>query len=231
MATTKKGFTLIELLVVIAIIAILAAILFPVFAKAREKARQTSCTSNLKQLGLGFIQYVQDYDEKYPQTGNTWPTTIYSYEKSTGVYKCPDDSTQGTPGTNSAVSYFANNQVLGNSDALESAPASTVLAFDADTGVTATQQTPATGCSTTCEDYGQETYNSANTLGQSNTNPTIHDPEISFLACDGHVKLLRPEKVSPGQTNGSQTGTAVFNSTAAGTSGLAGIYTLTFSPT
>jgi len=62
----RRGFTLIELLVVIAIIAILAAILFPVFAKAREKARTTSCLNNLKQLNLGFIQYVQDYDEKYP---------------------------------------------------------------------------------------------------------------------------------------------------------------------
>jgi prepilin-type N-terminal cleavage/methylation domain-containing protein/prepilin-type processing-associated H-X9-DG protein len=63
---TRRGFTLIELLVVIAIIAILAAILFPVFAKAREKARQTSCLSNMKQLGLGMMQYAQDYDERFP---------------------------------------------------------------------------------------------------------------------------------------------------------------------
>jgi len=62
----RRGFTLIELLVVIAIIAILAAILFPVFARAREKARQTTCTSNLKQLALGMLMYVQDYDEKFP---------------------------------------------------------------------------------------------------------------------------------------------------------------------
>ena len=62
----RSGFTLIELLVVIAIIAILAAILFPVFAQAREKARQISCVSNEKQLALGIIQYVQDYDETYP---------------------------------------------------------------------------------------------------------------------------------------------------------------------
>src|SRR5690606_14073104 len=63
----KRGFTLIELLVVIAIIAILAAILFPVFARARENARRTSCLSNLKQIGLGVMQYVQDYDEMYPR--------------------------------------------------------------------------------------------------------------------------------------------------------------------
>ena len=68
----RRGFTLIELLVVIAIIAILAAILFPVFAKAREKARQSSCQSNLKQLGLAFAQYHQDYDETMP--GLYWNT-------------------------------------------------------------------------------------------------------------------------------------------------------------
>ncbi|MDR3710712.1 MAG: DUF1559 domain-containing protein, partial [Capsulimonadaceae bacterium] len=87
---THEGFTLIELLVVIAIIAILAAILFPVFAKAREKARQASCQSNMKQLGIGFVQYVQDYDERFPSTAY-WGSQIYPYEKSTGVFKCPDD--------------------------------------------------------------------------------------------------------------------------------------------
>ena len=64
----KRAFTLIELLVVIAIIAILAAILFPVFAQAREKARATSCLSNLKQLGLAYTQYIQDSDELWPHT-------------------------------------------------------------------------------------------------------------------------------------------------------------------
>lgn len=92
----SSGFTLIELLVVIAIIAILAAILFPVFAKAREKARQIQCLSNLKQLGLGILQYSQDNDEFYPQTnvpGNhdNWAQEIYPYVKSVDVYRCPDN--------------------------------------------------------------------------------------------------------------------------------------------
>jgi prepilin-type N-terminal cleavage/methylation domain-containing protein len=109
----KNGFTLIELLVVIAIIAILAAILFPVFAQAREKARQTSCLSNLKQIGLAFKMYVQDYDEKYPENGqiaccsngqqnsdgvdfgyNGWiSNALRPYTKNQAIYICP--SVQG----------------------------------------------------------------------------------------------------------------------------------------
>ncbi len=117
----QSGFTLIELLVVIAIIAILAAILFPVFAKAREKARQTTCLSNEKQLGLGFLQYTQDYDEKFPFGANPdpfagyatgWAGQIYSYVKSAGVYKCPDDSTAAN-GSQVPVSY-AYNWNIGN---------------------------------------------------------------------------------------------------------------------
>lgn len=114
-----KAFTLIELLVVIAIIAILAAILFPVFATAREKARQTSCASNEKQLGLAFVQYVQDYDEMWPQgvnldgnwmfTGLGWANQLYPYVKSKGVYMCPDDST-----TAPASSYAYNANISRN---------------------------------------------------------------------------------------------------------------------
>ncbi len=100
----RRGFTLIELLVVIAIIAILAAILFPVFARAREKARQASCSSNVKQLMLGIVMYAQDYDEKFP-THNwgegqppakanacTWWGGAYPYVKNVQIYACPSST-------------------------------------------------------------------------------------------------------------------------------------------
>jgi prepilin-type N-terminal cleavage/methylation domain-containing protein/prepilin-type processing-associated H-X9-DG protein len=97
---SRNGFTLIELLVVIAIIAILAAILFPVFAQAREKARGISCLSNVKQSGLALAMYVQDYDETTPKLGHNteWWTQIYPYVKNVDVFFCPD-RTDGGPTT------------------------------------------------------------------------------------------------------------------------------------
>ncbi|MES2461424.1 MAG: DUF1559 domain-containing protein, partial [Armatimonadota bacterium] len=81
----RSGFTLIELLVVIAIIAILAAILFPVFAKAREKARQSSCASNMKQVGLALVGYTQDYDEKFPPAFSVSAVNGVNYLANWGV--------------------------------------------------------------------------------------------------------------------------------------------------
>lgn len=95
----RRGFTLIELLVVIAIIAILAAILFPVFAQAREAARKASCQSNMKQLGTAFGMYIQDNDGLYPAVRNgagviklDWRQSIYPYVKNVAVYRCPSNS-------------------------------------------------------------------------------------------------------------------------------------------
>jgi prepilin-type N-terminal cleavage/methylation domain-containing protein/prepilin-type processing-associated H-X9-DG protein len=122
----RRGFTLIELLVVIAIIAILAAILFPVFAQARAKARQASCTSNVKQLTLGFMMYVQDYDETFPfwnwgdsygsgsKTPNHfesfWVNAIYPYVKNGGVYACPSSNDRSTLYQNLAWAWLQQSQ-------------------------------------------------------------------------------------------------------------------------
>ncbi|HCU35632.1 MAG TPA: hypothetical protein DGT21_09295 [Armatimonadetes bacterium] len=113
----RRGFTLIELLVVIAIIAILAAILFPVFARAREKARQSTCLSNVKQLCIGVQMYIQDYDEVLPKSYNwpymagvtldygVWYVVIQPYVKNAQVYRCPSlvQNMSGSTSTCNAV--------------------------------------------------------------------------------------------------------------------------------
>ena len=123
----RSGFTLIELLVVIAIIAILAAILFPVFARARENARRASCQSNLKQIGLGVLQYIQDYDEKMPHTVfdgaspnnkfvtdyTVWADVIQPYVKSTQLFVCPSNSSINSP-TPSAQSNATVHMAYGS---------------------------------------------------------------------------------------------------------------------
>jgi len=152
--SNKRGFTLIELLVVIAIISILAAILFPVFARARESARRASCMSNLKQIALGVMMYKQDYDETFPlikvnsaenATPNNpygWADSLQSYIKSLQVFRCPSDSSKhvfddsgvfaGQPNPSNwadggYTSYFMNDYAGGASDSAFSFPAQTIL--------------------------------------------------------------------------------------------------------
>ena len=114
----RRGFTLIELLVVIAIIAILAAILFPVFAQARESARKTQCTSNAKQIGTAIQMYTQDYDEILPHGGhggpapNRWHTIVEPYTKNRGIFKCPSAPPQWNTTTRPG-GYGCNVNLMG----------------------------------------------------------------------------------------------------------------------
>ena len=191
----RKGFTLIELLVVIAIIAILAAILFPVFARARENARRSSCQSNLKQLGLGFIQYTQDYDEKLPDTGEisnapvgSWVpgggvTTatpcaaelgaLYPYVKSTQIYICPSD----VDGKKKLLSYSMNEECGKKNLAAASQTSITILLLDE---------------SSTLNDGN---FRSALSAGTYDAPTFIHLEGANLAFMDGHVKWRRPDQI------------------------------------
>ena len=213
----NKGFTLIELLVVIAIIAILAAILFPVFAKVREKARAISCLSNLKQIGLGVVQYNQDNDEMMPNGWNKWggmtgwASQVYPYVKSVGAFACPDDSSVGKSSvgevkstsfginTNFGVNPWPNPATVPLSHALSafSAPARTVMLFEVTNAnwVDITQAVPPTGidsCNTggNWSGYGNydACYNGMSPAGNGMGNPT-GDPSGSNAGAGTPDKL------------------------------------------
>jgi prepilin-type N-terminal cleavage/methylation domain-containing protein/prepilin-type processing-associated H-X9-DG protein len=122
--TMKRGFTLIELLMVIAIIAILASILFPVFGRARENARRSSCQSNLKQIGLAFMQYNQDFDETQPfddlgsvggvSWSGIWMYQMQPYIKSYQILRCPSDSNANIPAAFAGNSSYVINNMYNN---------------------------------------------------------------------------------------------------------------------
>ncbi len=196
----NKGFTLIELLVVIAIIAILAAILFPVFARARENARRSSCQSNLKQIGLGVMQYTQDYDEKLPARVNfgsqqqNWREVIQPYIKSTQLFACPSNTgntlttypkydvngpkaSYSINGTNVNIGGTAPTENDGNSASLAAigSVAQVVLVGES----APTWVFPEMHLADTVQNTKDDCF--AGHLGQ-----------VNFLFVDGHVKSMKP---------------------------------------
>ena len=205
----RHGFTLIELLVVIAIIAILAAILFPVFAKVREKARQISCLSNMKQLGLGFMQYIQDNDETWPGVNSGgvtnqggWASQIYPYVKSTNIYKCPDESgiVAGIPNT---IAYVMNYEIYfddglaykdnGNGLNLSAmvTPASTLVLYEGLNGAAYTLDNRDPSVMT--NHAGWANGNSPEISNRHDSTPTRMS---NFTFADGHSKFIKRSAVS-----------------------------------
>lgn len=215
--TQLKGFTLIELLVVIAIIAILAAILFPVFARARENARRSSCQSNLKQIGLSILQYNQDFDEKMIPAQNDglyknvpWQVLVQPYAKSYQLFKCPSNNSPsplastightdvGVPADGVPVSYMANG---GNepSDFGGQRPIVWYGTYRKPTAL-ASFTSPSTtilvheeaGGSLEPMSYDASKFTGTNGSDNLPNNFTSHLGMTNFLFVDGHVKSLKP---------------------------------------
>ncbi|MDQ3813290.1 MAG: DUF1559 domain-containing protein [Armatimonadota bacterium] len=207
---TARGFTLIELLVVIAIIALLAAILFPVFGRARENARRSSCQSNLKQIGLGIAQYVQDYDEMMVPvevgtgSADTWHTLLQPYLKSRQILVCPSSPSRTFIRSNSANPYA---HYLGNgNDAFDTSPSSPFQyrrPMDR-TDYPANPSAPFIASPVALADiptpvqcivvHEQRNTGWTRPFAATTTNIdfTNHLSSTNFLFADGHVKSMRP---------------------------------------
>ena len=202
----RSGFTLIELLVVIAIIAILAAILFPVFARAREKARQASCSSNLKQIALALLMYAQDYDERMspecqqpnpgwplrPQDQYCWRCNMAPYIKNNQIFGCPSDN-RGGAWNDSGYAYNCrnfSNQKLAAIDA----PADRMMLIDF-TGPEHAKPFGADGtviCGNGC---------CGNIRDAAYTPGARHNQGANLAYGDGHVKWLGVSGVIAGINN------------------------------
>jgi prepilin-type N-terminal cleavage/methylation domain-containing protein/prepilin-type processing-associated H-X9-DG protein len=192
-ANRKRGFTLIELLVVIAIIAILAAILFPVFARARENARRTSCQSNLKQLALGIKQYLQDYDERFPHsTGATvsdlsgWAYVTQPYVKNEQILQCPSQSSGAPLGANlepraiqaNFSDYWYNFNLGGVNESSLAYVSNTVMNGDGQLDNT----------------FGANYWRQ-----KTDSGATRHLDGGNYAFADGHIKWLKPRVVLSGR--------------------------------
>ena len=184
----RTGFTLIELLVVIAIIAILAAILFPVFARARAKAQDTQCLNNVKQITLGFLMYASDYDDKFPNDFWHWADVqIYPYVKNSQLFVCPRYPTQvgawtqGTYAMNGNLSQVPQNTI--------NQPARTLICFDAD--LNGSQRMYGAGDARYCFCNAGEA-----TTGAYGNMHLRHNEGANYGFVDGHTKWLKPQVIA-----------------------------------
>ncbi|MCX7599849.1 MAG: DUF1559 domain-containing protein [Armatimonadetes bacterium] len=190
MSRPRVGFTLIELLVVIAIIAILAAILFPVFARAREKARQTSCLSNVKQIALAMMMYAQDYDECYMVVdhviGYDWWMPLQAYVKNSQIFRCP--SRQANPATEPATDYLLNGLFAhGSPMAMFDRPADQIVIAERERGAPATCYHPWPDDHTSWDDlFAYSEF--ADLIAKQ-----PHNDGDNYGFADGHAKWLRWE--------------------------------------
>jgi prepilin-type N-terminal cleavage/methylation domain-containing protein/prepilin-type processing-associated H-X9-DG protein len=200
----RRGFTLIELLVVIAIIAILAAILFPVFARAREKARQTSCLSNVKQIMLGTLMYIQDYDERSLSSCNgvglpnrqNWDSLIDPYIKNAQIRRCPSDQDVYWGYGHSHNVFGYNTTSLAMSKCTH--PAQTIYFADSATDATtwatfhAEPDTMHTGGGFVLRYPGQDPLVCGGGCCGAQTLNARHNGQCNIAFADGHAKCMKP---------------------------------------